>query len=77
MRKWLRRARESKGLTMKAMGDKLGVSESYYCGIENGTRQKKMDIALASALAISLDIPIAEVIENERSTEGAVDEICG
>ena len=74
MRKWLRRARESKGLTMKTMGDKLGVSESYYCGIENGTRQKKMDIALASALAISLDIPIAEVIENERSAEGAADE---
>ena len=77
MRRWLRKARESKGLTMKAMGDKLGVSESYYCGIENGTRQKKMDIALASALAISLEIPIAEVIENERSAAGVVNNIHG
>ncbi len=65
MREWLKTARESKGLTMKQLGEKLGISESYYCSIENGDRQKKMDIVLVSGLSSALDIPVAEIARIE------------
>lgn len=47
------------------MGKELGISESYYCMIENGERQKKMDITLLSLIAQVLDKPITEIIRME------------
>lgn len=41
MREWLKSLRTEKGLTMKDMGQKLCISESYYCAIEKkGTSEK-------------------------------------
>ena len=65
MRKWLREARENEGLTMKQMAEKLLISESYYCAIENGTRQRNMDISLAERISETLQIPIKEIFRNE------------
>lgn len=65
MRKWLREARENGGLTMKQMAEKLLISESYYCAIENGTRQRNMDISLAERISETLQIPIKEILRNE------------
>ena len=65
MRAWLRELRMERGLTMKAVADKLGISESYYCEIENGNRQKKMDLMLASGLSVILGIPVAEIVKKE------------
>ena len=65
MRLWLKTAREKKGLTMKTLAERLNISESYYCSIENGERQKKMDLSLAAKLSMALEMPIAEIIENE------------
>lgn len=67
MRKWLREARENKGLTMKQMAEKLLISESYYCAIENGTRQRNMDISLAERIAETLQIPMKEILRNESA----------
>ena len=69
MREWLKKAREDSGLTMKTIADKLGVSESYYCAIENGTRQKKMDIVLASGLSAALGVPLAVIVKNEGNED--------
>lgn len=69
MREWLKKAREDSGLTMKVVADKLGVSESYYCAIENGTRQKKMDIVLATGLSAVLGVPLAAVVEMEQAAD--------
>lgn len=66
MRSWLKNARESKGLTMKAAADGLNISESYYCSIENGTRQKRMDITLASKIAAVFGLPLADIVEMEQ-----------
>lgn len=66
MRDWLNKARIDKGLTMKDMGEKLGISESYYCAIENGTRQKNMDLTLVSGLSVALGMPISEIIVCEN-----------
>lgn len=70
MREWLKTAREKKDLTMKAAAEELNISESYYCSIENGTRQKRMDITLASKISVVMGIPIAEIISNENSAQG-------
>ena len=46
MREWLKTMRTEQGMTMKDLSRKLGISESYYCAIENGERQKRMDLML-------------------------------
>lgn len=66
MREWLKNLRTEKGLTMKEMGTKLGISESYYCAIENGERQKKMDIVLASGISSVLGISLAKIMKLEK-----------
>ena len=72
MRKWLKEHRESNGYTMKELADKLDISESYYCAIENGSRQKRMDLALVAALSATLDIPISVIVQNELGPDGEV-----
>ena len=67
MRDWLLNARRERGLTQLDVAKKLDISEAYFNYIENGERQKKMDIALASKLSMILDIPLAEIIEFEKS----------
>ena len=41
MREWLKNSRKEKGITMSELASKLDISESYYCLIENGERQKR------------------------------------
>lgn len=65
MRLWLKTLRSDMDLSMKDMGNRLGISESYYCAIENGERQKKMDVMLISALATIFEKPVAELIRME------------
>lgn len=65
MREWLKTARREKKLTMKDMAAALGISESYYCAIENGERQKRLDIMVASTLAEVLGVSVAEIIRQE------------
>ena len=67
MREWLKNARTEKNLTMKEIGSKLGISESYYCSIENGTRQRRMDYALVAALSAILEIPIDAIAQCEKA----------
>lgn len=65
MREWLKTLRIENGLTMKDMGDRLGISESYYCSIEGGERQKKMDIMLCHQIATVFGKSVAEICELE------------
>lgn len=41
----------------KQLSDAIGVSESYYCQLENGTRRMSLPVAqkIALALGVSLD----------------------
>ena len=75
LRDWLVNARANKGLTQAQIAEKIGITESYYCMIENGDRQKKMDITLAAKLSSILDIPIAEIVEIEKGEANATDTI--
>lgn len=69
MRDWLRAMRIEKKYTMKEMGDKLNISESYYCAIENGDRQKKMDITFAASLAEIFSVPISAIVLFETAQD--------
>lgn len=72
MREWLKALRNEKRMTMKEVGAKLGISESYYCAIENGERQKKMDMMVVSGLASAFEVPVADIVrmECEYSCQG-------
>lgn len=50
---------------MRNVADVLGISESYYCAIENGERQKRMDVSFALGLAKALTVDPAEILRNE------------
>lgn len=65
MRKWLKNLRIEKKYTQKELGSKLGISESYYCAIENGERQKKMDMMLVSGLSAALGVSVARIAQLE------------
>lgn len=69
MRDWLKNLRIENGLTMRDMGEKLCISESYYSMIESGDRQKKMDLTVVSGIASIFGIPIAQVVELEKARE--------
>ena len=58
--------RKEKGMTQLEVAKKIDVSESYYYYIENGDRQKKMDVALAAKLSVVFGIPVAQIIELEN-----------
>lgn len=66
LREWLKKSRKEKGITMLDMAEKLGISESYYCLIENGERQKRMDISLLIKLSEALDLSITEIVHKEE-----------
>lgn len=70
MREWLKSARERRGLTMKAMSEALGISESYYSLIEAGERQKRLDFSLVVRLATVLEMSLQTVAENEDARKG-------
>ena len=42
----LKQFREEAGLTQKQIAEKLGVSESYYCLLENNKRRMPLQLAL-------------------------------
>ena len=65
MRHWLKKLRTEKNLTMKDLAERLGISESYYCSIENGERQKRMDIAFVGKLAEVLNISVYAIVDLE------------
>lgn len=67
MREWLRNARLEKGFTMKQLADELHISESYYCSIENGYRQKDMDLSLVERISKILRVPVKQILMFEHS----------
>lgn len=73
MRDWLRDARQEHGFTMKQMADALYISESYYCAIENGYRQRDMDISLVTKISIALKMPVKQILRFEQAQRTTAD----
>ena len=66
MRQYLRELREELGCTQLEISKKLNISESYYSLIENGERQKKLDMTMAKKLADIFGVTREFIYDYER-----------
>lgn len=66
MREYLRKLRESNELSQQSVADKLGITRQYYQQIENGDRQKDMDISLVVQFSNLFGISPEEIIRKEQ-----------
>ncbi len=66
MRRYLRELREELGYTQLEISKKLNISESYYSLIENGERQKKLDMTMAKKLADIFGVTLEFIYDHER-----------
>lgn len=64
---WLKNLREERKMTQKEVASKLGISESYYCSIERGERQKKMDMFVITGLAVAFNVQVTEIAKMEAA----------
>lgn len=69
MRKWLAETRKLNGMTQLEVANKLDISEAYYSFIEKGSRQKKMDLALAAKLSVVFGMPLERILELESEED--------
>lgn len=65
MRKWLAEIRSSMGLTTYAAADLVGISQSYYSSIENGTRGTPLKVDTAKRIAAALGFDWTRFYEGE------------
>ena len=70
MREWLIKLRGNS--TQNEIAQKLGITQQYYSYIENGDRQKKMDIQICEKIAQVFGISVADVINYEAALDKAV-----
>ena len=73
MRNYLKGLREQSGLTQKNVADMINLSRQYYCAIENGTRQKSMNINVIKKLANAFNVTVDYIIRNESDSNRTKD----
>ena len=66
VREYLTELRKHKGMTQQDVATAVGVSRQYYNLIENGERQRRMDILLAAKIATTFEVSIMEIVDFER-----------
>lgn len=70
-REYLAALRKKQNESQQDVADALGISRQYYCMIEAGDRQKRMDVMLISALSAHFGIPVTEIVSMERASGAA------
>ncbi len=75
--KMLRTARKAAGLTMRELGDKVGVSESAISQYENGKREADFETALkiGEILGCSIDYLLRGTSDPKPQSEDVLDEV--
>lgn len=66
MRKYLKERRKELGMSQGDVASSIGISQNYYCDIENGERQKDMNASILIKLSTVLRIPASDMLEAER-----------
>lgn len=69
----IRHYRNEAGLTLDALGERVGVAASYLSLIENGKREPRL--ALLDDLARALDVTVADLLDTRPPSERAALEI--
>ena len=70
MREWLKKLRIEKKLTQQSIADKTGMSLSNFNLIENGERQKDLDLSLIIKLAKIFGVSVDYIIAEEEKLRG-------
>lgn len=66
-RTYLIKIRKQRGETQQAVADALGITRQYYALIEDGTRQKRMDIMFAERLSKHFGVPLNDIFKFESA----------
>lgn len=69
MRVWLHDLRHEKGLTLRELGERLGISEGYMSFIEAGSKKKRMDIRTLALIADATGASLYELVTKELEHE--------
>lgn len=69
VREYLKKLRLKKKMTKQAVADFLGISQNYYTYIENGERQKSLDLAYASKLAELFNVSVDWIAKQEHNVK--------
>lgn len=75
MREYLVNYRKQSDFSQHYVAKELGISSQYYQMIENGTRQKNMNITLVSKLSDVFHVPMQEIISQEQLWKSE-DQLC-
>lgn len=67
MRNYLKKRRNELHLSQKDVARAIGISQNYYCAIENGERQKDMKAKILIKLSETLRLPVDKMLEEERA----------
>lgn len=67
MREWLRDLRGEK--TCKQMAEELGITEAYYWLVEQGKRQKRMNVLFIWRLSQVTGVPVNDLVWKELQWE--------
>lgn len=70
MRDWLKKLRTEKELKQIEIAEKLDMSQTYYNLIENGERQKDLDLSLVIKLAKIFGVSVDYIIAEEEKLRG-------
>lgn len=65
-RKYLIDLRTQRNESQQDVADGIGFSRQYYSMIEDGSRQKRMDVALIALLANHFGVTVGEIVEAEQ-----------
>lgn len=71
MRKYLKRLREDVKMTQEDVAKEIGISRAYYVRIENGERQKDLDLSIAVKLSELFGVSVDWIVEQERLHDAA------
>ena len=66
MRKYLKELRDKKEISQKQTANILGISQNYYSMIENGERQKDLDLSIVTKLAELFNVSVEWIAEQEK-----------
>lgn len=69
MRVWLNDLRKERGLTLRELGERIGITEGYMSFIEAGQKKKRMDIRTLALIADATGASLYELVTKELEHE--------
>lgn len=66
-RDYLIQMRAQRGESQQDVANALGITRQYYGYIEDGSRQKRMDIMLAGLISVHFGVSVSEIFDFEKA----------